>query len=62
MVFYVNFQLLENKGTVGLKTMSVTDDVIYWPLPNKILGCATDADFKKFINFSDLMPSAMSHF
>jgi len=27
--------------TVGLKMTSVTDDVIDWPLPNKILGCAT---------------------
>jgi len=29
------------EGTVVLKTMSVTDDVIDWFLPNKILGCAT---------------------
>jgi len=33
---------LENtrKETVGLKKMSVTDDFIDWPHPNKILGCA----------------------
>jgi len=27
--------------TVGLKTMSVTGDVIDWPIPNKIIDCAT---------------------
>jgi len=27
--------------TVGLKMTSVTDDVYDWPLPNKILNCAT---------------------
>jgi len=27
--------------TVGLKTTSVTDDVIDWPIPNKIIDCAT---------------------
>jgi len=29
------------EGTVGLKTTSVTDDVIDWLLPNKMLGGAT---------------------
>jgi len=29
------------EGAVGLKTTSVTDDVIDGPLPNNILGCAT---------------------
>ena len=33
--------------TVGLKMTSVTDDVYDWPLPNKILGCATS--YKLFI-------------
>jgi len=27
--------------TVGLKTTSVTDDVIDCPIPNKIIGCST---------------------
>jgi len=27
--------------TVGLKTTAVTDDVIDWPIPNKIIDCAT---------------------
>jgi len=46
MIFTVGlyqFSILgkETEGTVGLKTTTVTDDVIKWPLPNKILGCAT---------------------
>jgi len=32
------------EGTAGLKTTSVTDDVIDWPLPNKIIGCVTASD------------------
>jgi len=36
-VLCINFQLLENEVTVGLKTMSVTDDVIDQPIPNKII-------------------------
>jgi len=28
------------EGTVGLKTTSMTDNVIDWPLPNKIPGGA----------------------
>jgi len=27
--------------TVGFKMTSVTDDVIDWPIPNKIIDCAT---------------------
>ena len=30
----------QTEGTLGLKTTSVTDDVIDWPLLNKILGDA----------------------
>jgi len=26
---------------VGLKTTSVTDDVTDWPIPNKMIDCAT---------------------
>jgi len=29
------------EGIVGLKTTLQTDDVIVWPLPNKLLVCAT---------------------
>jgi len=32
------------EGTVWFKTTSVTDDVIDWPLQNKILDCATETD------------------
>jgi len=35
------------EGTVGPKMTSVTDDVYDWPLPNKIIGCATS--YKLFI-------------
>jgi len=43
LVLYINSQPLENKRKKqsGLKTTSVTDDVIDWFLLNKILGCAT---------------------
>jgi len=42
-MFYINFQRLKNKRKEqsDSKTMSLSDDVIDWPLPNKIIGCVT---------------------
>ena len=41
LVLYINFLVLYTERTVRLKTTSLTDDVIDWPDPHKILGCAT---------------------
>jgi len=42
LVLHINLTVRKlTEGTVGLKTTSVSDDMIDWPLPNRILGCAT---------------------
>jgi len=35
---------MEETDGLKVKTTSMTDADIDWPLPNKILGCATDSN------------------
>jgi len=56
-VLHINFQVhvkKQTEGIVGLKKISMTDHIIDWPLPNKILGCATDCSYSRTQNFRNV--------